>query len=95
MSIEEYVKAFEDKYGITKNREIAAMSREYEKGGSFTAYVDKAVRNYNTTPEIEIKKEITKEYYRSLKGGCNEDTIRDANDRTDTNQDSYKPACDS
>ena len=58
------------------------MIEEYKKGGAFKEYVDKAVKKNNSTPEIECEKIIVKEYYKSLiKGGCNENTFRDAVNR--------------
>ena len=71
------------------------MIEEYKKGGAFKEYVDKAVHKNNSTPEIECGKIIVKEYYKGLqKGGCNENTIRDADSGNDPKQDSYKPTCD-
>jgi len=49
------------------------MISEYNKGGSFKDYIDKAVRCNGTTPEIECEKIISKEYLKSLKEGVNKD----------------------
>ena len=71
------------------------MINEYNKGGAFKEYVDKAVRCNGTSPEVECQKVVTKEYFKSLqKGEVNEDTIGDAVSGTDTIRNSYKPACD-
>ena len=59
------------------------MINEYNKGGSFKDYIDKAVKCNGTTPEIEFQKVITKEYYRSLREGVNKDEPETAG-RTDT-----------
>ena len=71
------------------------MISEYNKGGSFKEYIDKAVKCNGTSPEIECEKVIAKEYLKSLKkGGCNENTIRDADSRDHTEQDRNKFTCD-
>ena len=49
------------------------MINEYNKGGAFTEYIDKAVRCNDSTPEIECQKAIAKEYLKSLKEGVNRD----------------------
>ena len=84
--VEKKIKEFEDIMGITPGRErrkmIRDMKEEYEKAGSLKEYVDRAVQKNNSNPETEFEKIITQEYYKSLiKGGCNENTFRDAVNR--------------
>jgi hypothetical protein len=70
------IKEFEDIMGITPGREkrklIREMKEEYEKDGSFTEYIDKAVWHNNSNPETEFNKIITQEYFKSIREGVNQ-----------------------
>ena len=49
------------------------MKAEYDKGGKFKDFVDKASQLYEDTPDDEMHKLIIYEYFKSIqKGGCNE-----------------------
>jgi len=53
---------------------IEQMKQEYDKGGKFKDFVDRACKQYGDSKEAEFDKATVKEYYKSvLHGGCNED----------------------
>ena len=57
---------------ITKEQSMV-MLKEYEKGGKFKEYVDKACFAYCDTVLEELQKVTVWEYYKSVtdKNGCN------------------------
>ncbi len=60
-------------YGMVDEKIFLQMKAEYDKGGKFKDFVDKASELYEDTPDDEMHKLIIYEYYKSIqKGGCNE-----------------------
>ena len=60
-------------YGMVDEKIFLQMKAEYDKGGKFKDFVDKASQLYEDTPDDEMHKLIIYEYYKSIqKGGCNE-----------------------
>ena len=55
------------------DEQARAMLKEYEKGGKFKEYVDKACYAYYDTVLEELHKVTVFEYYKSVtdKNGCN------------------------
>ena len=52
--------------------QLRQMNQEYDKGGKFKEFVDRACKIYKTTKEQEMQKLIVYEYYKSvLPDGCN------------------------
>ena len=49
------------------------MLKEYEKGGKFKDYVDKACFAYFDTVLDELQKATVWEYYKSVTTGCNKE----------------------
>ena len=47
------------------------MIDEYDKGGKFKEFVDKACASSGLTPREECRKIIVWEYYKSVTEGCN------------------------
>ena len=60
-------------YKMVDEKIFLQMKAEYDKGGKFKDFVDKASELYEDTPDDEMHKLIIYEYYKSIqKGGCNE-----------------------
>jgi len=53
--------------------DIDEMLKEYDKGGKFADYADKACEMYGDTVEDECRKATVQDYYKSVvdKNGCN------------------------
>lgn len=58
---------------MVEDKAFQAMQIEYNKGGKFADFVNKACDLYEDSLDDELHKVIVYEYYKSLqKGGCNE-----------------------
>lgn len=53
--------------------QLTKMLKEYEKGGKFTDFVNKASKMYGTTVSQELAKATVYEYYESVVSGCNKE----------------------
>lgn len=51
--------------------QLDKMLKEYEKGGKFTDFVNKASEMYGTTIGEELEKATVYEYYKSVTEGVN------------------------
>ena len=59
-------------YKMVDEKTFLIMKAEYDKGGRFKDFVDKACELYEDTPDDEMHKLIIYEYFKSLqKGECN------------------------
>lgn len=52
---------------------IQQMMDEYNKGGKFKEFLDKACASSGLSPREECKKLIVWEYYKSVTEGCNKE----------------------
>lgn len=55
------------------NLKYNKMFEEYRKGGKFCDYVTNCMATYGTTLQMELRKVITWEYYKSVVDGCNKE----------------------
>jgi len=55
------------------NEQLNLMKIEYDKGGKFKEFVDKACASSGLTPREECRKVTVYEYYKSVVDGCNKE----------------------
>ena len=58
---------------MVSNRILADMLYEYDKGGKFKDFIDKACQSNGSSVEEECQKAIVHEYYLSVTTGCNKE----------------------
>ena len=58
---------------MVSNRILADMFYEYDKGGKFKDFIDKACQSDGLSVEDECQKAIVYEYYLSVTTGCNKE----------------------